>query len=686
MKKILTNFFAPGVIFLANAILVWPLFMGGYTQHIGSIESVFIADARFILENFPHLSWNPLWYAGFPFHLFYTPLLPALMTLLNFLVPVVSIASWYRILIGFFYALTPVSFYFLVSFLTERKSVGFLAALAYSFLPSLGYLLPAVGGEIPWRLLTLILYGEGGHIIGLFFLPLALIFFGKAISDASRKNVFLASLFTGLLALTNLIALIGFGVMLAVVLLVELLGGDWARKLGRASVVFLFSFGLVAFWFNFSFIKSSFSIGTGGVGGSVGDAYLRAFPAIFLLAPLFFIFAIIGKKKIFKPILIALGWILIFYTSAYFWFRNQTMLLPQPNRYLPEMDMGTALFLSWGVLLLIEKFLRKLVWAKGILYTLIIILILYSPFRYIKQAWDLTLPHQDISQTSEYKIASWLKNNTNGERVYATGSTAFWLNTFVDVPQVRGGNDGVANPWIFHAVYQINTGENAPKGKEGEVAVWWLRVLNVSYLVVNFPDSKEIFHDFVMPEKFAKVEGVKEEIKLNGDVIYKTPLNQPSLAQVVSQTDFENLTEPKNAVDVDAIGRYVNYIDPPSPFGLRKDTVEFRWLGVGKAKIKADLKKDEGIGVQITYDPGWRAYIGRKQIQVKKDVIGFIFLDPKTSGEVEINLSYGRTWDVWFGYLLTILAIGGLLAYPKLSFKASKLFQKAQKQWEKDEV
>lgn len=674
MKKILSIFLAPIFIFLANAILVWPLFLGGYTQYIGSIESVFIADARFILENFPHLSWNPYWYAGFPFHLFYTPLLPALIALLNFLVPVVSIASWYRILIGLFYALTPVSFYFLVNFLTRKRVAGFLAALAYSFLPSLGYLLPAVGGEAPWRLLTLILYGEGGHIIGLFFLPLALLFFIKAIKDASRKNVFLASLFTGLLALTNLIALIGFGVMLAVVLLVELLGGDWVRKLGRAGVVFLFSFGLVAFWFNFSFIKSSFSIGTGGVGGSVGDAYLRAFPAIFLLAPLFFIFAIIGKKKIFQPILVAVGWILIFYTSAYFWFRNQTMLLPQPNRYLPEMDMGVALLFSWLV-----YFLSK----RKIFYILIILLILYLPFRYVKQAWDLTLPHQDISQTSEYKIASWLKNNTNGERVYASGSSAFWLNTFVDVPQIRGGNDGVANPWILHAVYQINTGENAPEEKEGEVAVWWLRALNVSYLVVNLPSSKEIYHDFRSPERFAQIKGIEEEVRLDGDVIYKVPLKQPSFAQVVSQADFENLTEPKNAVDVDAIGRYVNYIDPPPPEAPARQ-VDFAWTGVGKAKIKADLKEKEGIAVQVTYDPGWHASVGSKKIPSKKDVLGFIYLQPGKAGLVEVNLRYTRTWDVWLGYLLTVLTIGAWFVYPRLSLRAAKIFQKAARKWEKE--
>ena len=694
MRQKKTIFISILIIFFANVALVWPLFLGGYTREMGSIESVFIADARFIFENFPHLSWNSLWYAGFPFHLFYTPVLPFLMVLAHALYSVVEIFYWYRIFIGLFYALTPVSFYFLVRFLTGKNLVGFLAAIIYSFLPSTGYLMPQVGnlaaiyGRAPWRLLTLILFGEGGHIVGIFFLPLALIFFIKAIRDASLKNVFLASLFTGLVALTNLIALIGFAVMLAIVLLVEFLDGDWLRKIGRAGIISLFSFGLVAFWYNFSFIKASFSIGTGGVGGSVGDAYLRAFPAIFLLAPLFFIFAIIGKKKIFKPILIALGWILIFFLSAYFWFEGRTMLLPQPNRYLPEMDMGTALLFSWGICLLVERILQqKLSRFRPILYILIILLLFYLPFRYIRQAWDLTLPHQDVSQTSEYKIASWFEDNTQEERVYASGTSAFWLNTFVDVPQIRGGNDGVANPWMLHAIYQINTGENAPEGQEGEVAVWWLRALNVSYLVVNLPSSREVFHDFRNPEKFSQVFGMEEKTRLDGDVIYKVPLKKPSLAQVVNKVDFTNLKVLKNAVDVKNLENYVNYIDPPSPppgAGLRRGTVEFFWTGIGRAKVKADVKENEGIAVQITYDPGWRAYLDKRQISVKNDVIGFMFLDPKTTGEVEIDLAYGRTWDVWLGYFLTILSLGALAAYPKLSVLGVRLFKKTEEKWEEE--
>ena len=50
--------------------------------NIGSIEVSYVSMARFI-SDFGLRSWAPYWYLGFPFHLFYTPLLPFSEFLLN---------------------------------------------------------------------------------------------------------------------------------------------------------------------------------------------------------------------------------------------------------------------------------------------------------------------------------------------------------------------------------------------------------------------------------------------------------------------------------------------------------------------------------------------------------------------------------------------------------------------------
>lgn len=687
IKKITIFFGIPLLLFFANAFLIWPLFLGGYTQQMGSIETVFMADAKFILENFPHLSWNQYWYTGFPFHLFYTPLLPALMALFHAIYPVIELASWYRIIVGVFYAAIPVSVYFFVRFITGKTVVGFLASLIFSFVPTLAYQMSAVGSMgwahqgAPWRFLTLIFYGEGGHIMGLFFIPLALLFFIKFMRVGGYKNLLLASTITTLLALTNMIALIGFGVMLFITIFVEIMEKNWAGKFKRAVLTSLFSFGLSAFWYNLSFMKASVSIGTGGASGGVGQVYLRMLPLFFLLSPVIFILAAVGNKKSFKPILMALGWVVIFYLSAHFWFSSQTMLLPQPNRYVLEMDMGVSLILAWVGYLLVEKvFSAQKLWVKIIPLVLGLGVILWQPLKYTQAVWELAQPAKDITQTAEYQTASWLEKNTQGSRVYATGSTAFWLNTFANVPQIRGGNDGLASPRTLDGVYQINTGENAPKGKEGEVALGWLRIFNTPYIVINTPNSREYYHDYLRPERFTNNPEATKIIDLNGDEIYKITLKQPSLAQVVKKAGFDGLKPLKNAVDTKNLERYVNYIDGDNP-----TPAEFSWTGVGRAKIKTNLKPGEGVAVQIAYNPGWKAYIDNKSIPVKNDIIGFVYLDIQREGDIQIDLVYKKTWDVWLGYLITLLTVAGLVYYSKIKEEKVTILAEPEKKVEDDD-
>src|SRR3989442_1632758 len=69
----------PVALFALQAFLIAPLFSGEFTRYRGSIEAAYITDARFIVDHFPDLTWNPFWYLGFPFEWFYTPLLPGLV-------------------------------------------------------------------------------------------------------------------------------------------------------------------------------------------------------------------------------------------------------------------------------------------------------------------------------------------------------------------------------------------------------------------------------------------------------------------------------------------------------------------------------------------------------------------------------------------------------------------------------
>ena len=71
-REILLDLF---LIFLFAAVLIRPLFKAKYLDKWASIESTFIADARFLMAHWPHPQWQPLWYAGTRFDYIYPPML-----------------------------------------------------------------------------------------------------------------------------------------------------------------------------------------------------------------------------------------------------------------------------------------------------------------------------------------------------------------------------------------------------------------------------------------------------------------------------------------------------------------------------------------------------------------------------------------------------------------------------------
>src|SRR2546429_2634468 len=116
-------------LFALQALLVAPLFTGDFTRYRGSIEAAYISDARFIVDHFPDLSWNQLWYLGFPFEWFYTPLLPAAVAVLGKLIADVPAA--YRIVAATGYALGPAALYVATRAISRSSVAALLAAIAF---------------------------------------------------------------------------------------------------------------------------------------------------------------------------------------------------------------------------------------------------------------------------------------------------------------------------------------------------------------------------------------------------------------------------------------------------------------------------------------------------------------------------------------------------------------------------
>ena len=225
--SVLKEIVSPAFIFLVNILLIYPLLTGEYTRHMGSIESAFISDARFIDRN-GFANWNPLWYCGFPFHLSYTPLIPYLTVVTHWLIPAISIPQSYRLITALAYAFGPVTLFLFVKYLTRRESTAFATAIVYSVALMPIYSAIPFGAElvanlryVPYNLIALTLFGEGPHILGLTAIPLAALALLRSLRRPSFKQHILTSLAIATVALANLIALYAFTLISAMILLSE---------------------------------------------------------------------------------------------------------------------------------------------------------------------------------------------------------------------------------------------------------------------------------------------------------------------------------------------------------------------------------------------------------------------------------------------------------------------------------
>jgi len=674
LKKIFWLLVVPTAILAFNIYLIWPLFTGEFTTSMGSIEPIIIYHAQFIQNHFPHLSWDPTWHAGYPYRNFYNPFLPFLIAFIHSIVKTVSIPQFYRIIVASFYVFTPVSLYFLVRFLTRKNLPALISALILTLWTPAYYLIKYLSsfgadfGYAPWRLIVHLIFGEGPHIVGLALIPIAVIFFLKTLRRPSLSNYILSGLLIALVALTNTLSLLSLIVILVILTASELLLGEGIEKAKRALKSCLVAFGLSAFWWNWSFTKMSLTFGTGGE-TNLFTNYLKFLP--FLLISLSIIIVglqgLFGRKPKLQPLFIALFWFLTFFLVVYCWYFLRQILLPQGNRYIPELELGASLLVGLGVGFLYQKIsqtkigpLSKVFGVFFVLVFLAILGILCQP--YLKVSREITQPNPNIYNTSEYENALWLKNNTNGQRVYLTGSGNFWLNIFTpEVPQLRGIADGAAQPWVRHAFYQIYYGD-----KEG-IALDWLKIYNVEYILVNFPGSRDAFQDFRVPEKFQGLEKVYEN---QGDVVYHIPLKNSDLAQIVQKTQLEGLVKPAKGDDEPIIRTIAEVYDTQA-----KKVEDFKWLNNQEFIVRAQLNDDEAILVQESWDPGWRAFAGDKKIKVEKDVIGNMYVTPKTKGEVEIRFVHGKTKDQWLGYLITLATIFGLAYSGIKRLKRAKVSQ-----------
>lgn len=643
-----------------------PWFAGNGPANIGSIEISYVSMGRFLDKFFPHLSFAPYWYFGFPFHLFYTPLLPFLEAALHRLG---GIDYWqaYRWISGAGYLLSPITLLIFGWYLTKKIFAGLVAGLAFMFLPSIFYfILPSgevandmVSSQIfdPRRLVILARWGEGPHTLSLVFIPLTGLFFLRWLEAGRKKDLISGAIFLTLTAVTNAVGLYVAVILLVAVFFSRLVEGQKAfGELAKAGLIFAAAaYGMSAFWYNPAFIKTFF-----GEGGGVFKNYFILFPWSWILVWLLGLLLLMIFRHYIRNDKIALaffwwlalaGIVYIYYFSAPPELASQRVeLAPQALRLMTGADMALALFLGVALGSFEMPTSIGFPWLADLLRLGVAAGLLLYGLNYLPYGQKAVSGQINLSATSEYRIARWLEEGVDqrkGERVFAAGNTGFYLNYFSDIWQLRGGlYQARTHPWPEHIYYQVTNGESP------ELALAWLRAANIKYLVVNTRSSSELYKDFKYPQKFASLQLVET---LGGDFIYRVPLVGDSPVKIVKLETLRQLRQPEGADDAGPLFAYDRWLAVSRP-------AEFRVIDNDHYVIRADIKKGEGILVQMTFDRGFRAETGEDEgIKIEADPLGFILLKPKEVGQVTVNLTHQPTKTVWFGYLVTLLAVGGLI-------------------------
>lgn len=595
-------------LFALNAVICAPLFRIEYLDDFQSNEGSWITFAKFLSTYWPHVSWFPWFNAGMPFEDTYLPLVSGLVAVISTVVRC-SPAYAFHFVAALAYSLAPVFLFLFARGVSGLIAPSMWAALLWSLLsPSIIFpqLLRDLG--TPWglrRLQNIVIYGETPHNVALCLLPISLLLTWRYLEMPTVRRFGLAALAAAAVMLTN-----AFGVVVVFVSSLVLFASR--KRLGWKAFAAVCGIQLAAYMAACRFLPPSVIRLLEKNSPSAGSRNL-IFAACFA-ALLVILWA--ALRRLSDPLLqFAILFSACFGGIAALGFAGIN-LMPQPQRYHLELEPG---------LCLLAVFLLARIPSK-ILFVICMPLLAWVAVKDYRFARNLIHP-VDIAQSAPFREARWISTHLPGQRVLVAGEGEWLFNLFSDNPQMGAGHEPTAPNWIQRvAVYTIFSGHNAG-AEDGAISILWLKAFGCGAIVVPGRESKDHYHAIANPDKF---DGLLPLVwREGGDSIYQVPLRSTSLAHVLPRSAIVT-RQPANGLDVDQVRRYVDALQPAS----------IAWENPDHARIAARMDSSKVLSVQITYDPGWQAHVGKRQVATSYDQLGFIVVDPGCVGDCSVDLEF----------------------------------------------
>jgi hypothetical protein len=635
-------------IFLLAAALIWPLFRLKYMANWSSIESTFIADAHLLRQNWNLSGWQPLWYCGTRNDYIYPPALRVGTALIS-LYPRMTTARAYHIYIAAFYCVGILGVYALALVLFRRQAIAWVCGAAAAVLSPSFLFLPRFRDDcmgaflLPMRLNVLIRYGEGPHMSSFAILPLALAASWYAVGKGRGVWMAAAAVLSALVVSNNFYGATALAIFFPILCWSLWLTSDDWKVWPRAAAIGLLAYGLTAFWLTPSYLR--ITLDNMRLVAKPGNSWS---PAVALVTTVVFGFVswVLARRRPDRAAAVFLAGSFVLFTlntvGNYYWdFR----VIGEPLRLVPEWDLVLILCTA-GVLFWAQR--RYWPTKAGAAALTLVVLALFVPAkRYVRHAWQLYPQEPDPTSRVEYQITDWLAREMPDSRVHVTGSVRFWFNSWHDNAQIGGGSEqGVLNGNIIPAFWEFVL------GPDPEPTVLWLRALGSDAIVVNDPNSQEIYHDHQHPHK---LDGVLPVVYDDGagNRIYRAPRRFPDRARVVSTAALASaMPEPVNG-DQARLKAYVDVVEhgPDS----RAEVIR---LSSNRMRIRARVEPGQSVLVQESFDPAWRAEAGGKSVPIRADGMGFLVLDaPAGNDDIDLHFDLPLENRVGRGITLVTLAI-----------------------------
>ena len=642
--RLLATIYAAALLWI-NLYICRDLFSAS-TAYMNSMHGFWTAMARLAEGSWFRPTWWPYWDCGIPFEYTYAPLVPGMAAALAAIRGIPHAAAFHCIS-GFFYCLAPLTLFTMAWRLTGAPGYSFFAALGYSLASPTQLVVP----DTQWalfkladarRLFLLSTWDDTPHCAALALLPLVILFLARSIETRRMVYYLAAALCIGLAALASVFGPVMVA-MAAACLLFVLRREAYLKNLALTAAIGACGWAIAAVFLSPGLLRAIHDA------SAASDEEGWSAESITALA-----IVVVGWAIVWHLLRRTSDWRLRFF-ALFAWLTTSVPLiatylhrhfLPQPNRYKFEAEMALSLLVVFALRWWFEKI------PPSIRTTLILLLLALAGEQIVhhrKFEKEILWPH-DITQTVEYRAATWVGQNLQDTRVFLPGSVGMWANAFVPVQQFAGGTFSMAyNQEQQNGNAAIVFGGGTPE-EDAHLSLLWLKAFGVGAVGISNKESREYWKPFSHPAKF---DGVLPVLWSQSGVTIYQITGRTGLAHVVPEAAIVR-NPPKAPEDAPGLEPFVAALDDPA-----MPEAAFRWDGRNRAVIHTNASPGQTIAIAVSYHPGWHASAAGHTVEVRKDGLGLIWLRPECAGACEIQLDYDGGWELRLCRYVTYAALAG---------------------------